>query len=375
MIICKNCGTRNLKKSRLCKNCNAPLVAKRKIPSTLITKSEKKPIPDTIVVSPVKNKENLDLGKKAIPNTVITVKNQKDVPPTLSFSKKTHRENMEKEYPLPDVEKEDIFVKYNDMVSPIFQEGKNDDSPSQDIIICTYCRAENVSFYEHCQVCGNKLNTTGTKKTDSAKIWQQNSDEKQCYSLGDKENVIGRDEGTILFPKSQYISKRHCKIYYHQQKIVVDDLGSMNGTYLKLRKPYLLKDGDIFSVGKQIFQFRLLKKTEKSIVPKRITGAFLPSEFVPKAKLVYFIEQGGYDITLLQNKVILGRESGSIVFSEDTTLSPQHASIYTHKSGYILQDLDSEFGTWIRITRPSILKNNDMFRVGEHIFCLDFPVE
>ncbi|WP_372367144.1 FHA domain-containing protein [Candidatus Uabimicrobium sp. HlEnr_7] len=373
MIICKNCGTRNLQKARLCKNCNAPLVAKRKIPSTLITKSERRPIPDTVVGTQVGNEELLRLDKKVIPNTVITNKNSKEVPPTLSFFKKENSdENTElmKEYPLPD-NKDDIFVKYNDMVSPIFQENKNSNQESQDIIICTYCRAENVSFYEQCQVCGNKLNA---KKTELLAKIVHHGDEEKSYELTVKDNIIGRDEGDIIFPKSQKISKRHCKVYYHQQKVVVDDLGSMNGTYLKLRKPYLLKDGDIFSIGKQIFQFRLIKKADKSIVPKRITGAFLPSATIPKAKLVYFIEQGGYDITIIQSKITFGRESGSIVFSNDKTLSPQHASVFEHKSGYILQDLDSEMGTWIRITRPSILKNNDMFRVGEHIFCLDFPV-
>lgn len=355
MSVCKNCGAKNLQRSRYCKKCKISLLSKNKIPSTLIVKNEKKYVPDTVITTVSKKK----VIKKDIPNTVIATRKPKEVPPTLLMKKKASKQ----EHSIKSLdEQDDIFSKYNNLVTPIFNDKKNNDN-----VTCSKCNTENIPLCTECNNCGNKLKNN-TKNVDTITI--VNTTKQEAFSISQKNNIIGRDQGDILFPDSSYISQKHTKIYHHQDKVILEDLGSMNGTYLKLRKPYLLKDKDIFSIGKQIFQFRLVAKVEKSIVPDRKTGAFSLANAMPQAKLVYFIEQGGYDITILQSTIILGRDVGNIVFINDNTLSSQHVSISLSQNGYILQDMNSKSGTWIRITKPSIIKNGDMFRVGEHIFLL-----
>lgn len=71
-----------------------------------------------------------------------------------------------------------------------------------------------------------------------------------------KEVLIGRDEGCYIRMGSPEISRKHCSLCSTADGIVVEDLGSSNGTYVndvKITGPTILKGHDLLRVGPAIF--------------------------------------------------------------------------------------------------------------------------
>ncbi len=70
--------------------------------------------------------------------------------------------------------------------------------------------------------------------------------------------VIGRVPGCQVKIIDNTVSSKHAVIKYRDAQYWVEDLGSLNGTYLneiKLKKPAVLANGDILRVGGVSFEF------------------------------------------------------------------------------------------------------------------------
>jgi pSer/pThr/pTyr-binding forkhead associated (FHA) protein len=59
--------------------------------------------------------------------------------------------------------------------------------------------------------------------------------------------------------KAADVSKRHCRVTLTQERVVVEDLGSSNGTFVngKQIERARLCDGDELDLGGHVFQVRL----------------------------------------------------------------------------------------------------------------------
>jgi pSer/pThr/pTyr-binding forkhead associated (FHA) protein len=64
--------------------------------------------------------------------------------------------------------------------------------------------------------------------------------------------VIGRSPGSDIVIGDDFVSALHAKIYQKGNEVVVEDLGSTNGTILngdRLRTPSTLRPGDTIDIG------------------------------------------------------------------------------------------------------------------------------
>jgi len=68
---------------------------------------------------------------------------------------------------------------------------------------------------------------------------------------------LGRERGDILFPEDGYVSGLHCQLAVQSGKLTLMDVGSSNGTYLRLRAPRALRTGDFLLLGQQLFRLQL----------------------------------------------------------------------------------------------------------------------
>jgi DNA-binding winged helix-turn-helix (wHTH) protein len=78
------------------------------------------------------------------------------------------------------------------------------------------------------------------------------------------ENVIGRDDGVILWIDDNSVSRRHARIVVDEQEAVLEDLGSKNGTLLRgerVELPARLVDEDLITIGPASITFRVLQQT------------------------------------------------------------------------------------------------------------------
>lgn len=87
------------------------------------------------------------------------------------------------------------------------------------------------------------------------------------------------------------------------------------------------------------------------------------------ARLVALLKDGGdgnvYPVS--QEQMDVGRAEGDVVFPDDPYLDPRHARIFRRGGGYVLRDLDTVNGIYVRIREPVDLQDGDMLLVGQQV--------
>jgi pSer/pThr/pTyr-binding forkhead associated (FHA) protein len=69
---------------------------------------------------------------------------------------------------------------------------------------------------------------------------------------------LGRERGDILFPEDGYVSGLHCQLAVHHGRLTVTDVGSSNGSYVRLHGPRTVRNGDFLLLGQQLFRVHVL---------------------------------------------------------------------------------------------------------------------
>lgn len=67
---------------------------------------------------------------------------------------------------------------------------------------------------------------------------------------------LGRERGDILFPEDGYVSGLHCRLSWDGQKLFLTDLGSSNGTFIRVAETEV-RAGDVLLMGQQLFRIAL----------------------------------------------------------------------------------------------------------------------
>src|SRR6185369_8776555 len=137
-----------------------------------------------------------------------------------------------------------------------------------------------------------------------------------------------------------YLSPRHVRIHFNAGKLILRDLGSTNGVYLRLSPTrdmnarrggdsaeisVPLIDSDLILVGQQVLRFETLKDGDGGLGPAQEHGTLLfGSPATPGyARLCQRTVEGiTRDVYYIRKvETVLGRESGDVVFTEDPFLS------------------------------------------------------
>jgi DNA-binding winged helix-turn-helix (wHTH) protein len=86
-------------------------------------------------------------------------------------------------------------------------------------------------------------------------------------TLTEGEHVLGRDGELTLHFESPSVSRRHVRLRVRAGEVVLEDLGSKNGTYLNAREvtsPVQLSDRDEIRVGTVRLTFRIVESAEST---------------------------------------------------------------------------------------------------------------
>jgi pSer/pThr/pTyr-binding forkhead associated (FHA) protein len=284
-------------------------------------------------------------------------------------------------------------------------------------IVCNRCNGANDASMHYCQFCGASLRadarpapqqnyapapartsvqpdgygapvdpragfaaTAQSAATDAAGrlvTIARDGAEGATYPLAGDAMDIGREEGTVLLREDAYVSPRHLRLIRREHGWYVKDLGSLNGVYLRLRKPHALQDGDLLLVGLQVLRFEAVRDAEQGFGPATQHGTLLfGSPMLPRyGRLCERTVEG---VTrnvfyLHRDETIIGRESGDIVFTDDPFMSRRHVSIRLDgaTATFTVTDLGSSNGTYIAIRSEVPLGHGDFLRVGQHLFRVD----
>lgn len=66
--------------------------------------------------------------------------------------------------------------------------------------------------------------------------------------------AVGRELGDITFPQDGYVSGRHCRITGDDTGVYIEDLGSSNGTYMRVRQGQVVPFSSLVLIGQKLFQ-------------------------------------------------------------------------------------------------------------------------
>ena len=74
------------------------------------------------------------------------------------------------------------------------------------------------------------------------------------FPLREGDNLIGRAAGDVSFPSDGYVSSRHANVKVKNGAVYLKDLGSANGTFVRVRGQSPVATGDMLLVGEQLLR-------------------------------------------------------------------------------------------------------------------------
>jgi predicted component of type VI protein secretion system len=63
--------------------------------------------------------------------------------------------------------------------------------------------------------------------------------------------------GDITFPTDGFVSGRHAVLTVRKDQLAVRDVGSSNGTFMRLAGPTFVDNGDQFLMGRQLLRVEI----------------------------------------------------------------------------------------------------------------------
>jgi pSer/pThr/pTyr-binding forkhead associated (FHA) protein len=193
----------------------------------------------------------------------------------------------------------------------------------------------------------------------------------QVHPLDQPELLCGRTEGQIQVPEDGTVSPRHARFHFEGGVLRVDDLGSVNGTYIRIRAPHRVAVGDEIRLGRQLLRIEPLPRP--SVPEEGAVRAWGAPDPGCKLRLAQLLEGGGLGeiFPLKPGENQLGREAGDLVFPGDRYVSARHAKLDVSEQEVTLTDLGSSNGTFVKVAGSTPLKPGDNILIGAQLFRVD----
>lgn len=199
----------------------------------------------------------------------------------------------------------------------------------------------------------------------------------ETYESRRIDTTIGRAEGDVRFPDDPFLSPLHAKLSWEDDRLVVRDMGSRNGTWVFLEGPYRLGDGDLLLIGSQVVRFRRLgypgPYAPEADATKRM-GSLTPSADI--ASLTQLRADGSSrDVIQLSpgRDVQIGREQGDWVFPYDPSMSSQHALVRSEDADFVVVDAGSRNGIAVAARGAVPVKDGSRLLVGDKLLRIEIP--
>ena len=185
--------------------------------------------------------------------------------------------------------------------------------------------------------------------------------------------MCGRTEGDVRFADDATVSPRHAAITVAGDRVTVEDLGSVNGTYVRLEGAQPLAAGEPFRLGRQLLRVEPLPRPATAPAGDGEARAWGPPDPGYRLRLVQLLEGGGVGEIhpLREGENVLGREAGDVLFPGDRYVSARHARIELRGDAVTLTDLGSSNGTFRRIAGPTPLAPGDHLLIGTQLLKLE----
>ena len=86
------------------------------------------------------------------------------------------------------------------------------------------------------------------------KLTAEGKEDDVKYPLLESEITWGRNKGTYIFPEDGFMSRSHAKVYQRGDSYFLEDVGSRNGTFIKVRGTAPVPQGAMILAGGQLLK-------------------------------------------------------------------------------------------------------------------------
>lgn len=250
--------------------------------------------------------------------------------------------------------------------------------------ICAYCDTAVPDGHFYCGRCGTRYGEAGDGAMQTlfygpmqapgrAKLMLITGAgiEGMSYHLNATHHLCGYRCGEIPFD-DPYLSAPHTDFFYRDNELHVQDQASLNGTFVRLRGPHHLVDGDIIRAGDHLFRYERLALGDTVTADD---GTVFYASPPPRThfRVVEIVDGGalGRAYASPHGEVAVGREGCDLSFADDPHLSRRHFKITAGDDGDVLLDLDSRNGTFVRIREPYALRDDDYVFIGQQLLRIE----
>jgi pSer/pThr/pTyr-binding forkhead associated (FHA) protein len=187
------------------------------------------------------------------------------------------------------------------------------------------------------------------------------------YQLNAEEHIVGR-LGQLVFPDDPFVSPKHANFLYRNGKLVVKDEGSVNGVYLRVKGSVDIQPDDFFLAGEQVFRVDATPKANDQPGPD---GTYFYSS--PKHQSPFRITQilqggaAGMTVCARGSSLQIGREGGDLNFPSDLYMSAAHCKIEEAGGKFMLTDMNSRNGSYVRLKAERELSHGDYVFIGRKL--------
>ncbi len=186
-----------------------------------------------------------------------------------------------------------------------------------------------------------------------------------------KDLTIGRSEGAITFPEDESMAAASVRIFVDDGQLFIQDLsqGAQN-VFLKIAGGYTLQNQDIVLMGRQVFKFREVSGAMSAAAELGVSLAEVSRTLEePVAELVRMNprERSAARCPLSLEEIFFGRVKGTYTFPEDKLMSRSHARVLQRAEDFIVEDLGSRNGTFVKLRGTAPLAANGMILLGNQL--------
>jgi pSer/pThr/pTyr-binding forkhead associated (FHA) protein len=203
---------------------------------------------------------------------------------------------------------------------------------------------------------------------------------RQEFVLSKPGVTIGRASTNDIVLRESRVSRFHARIDRGAGGFELVDLGSANGVQVNgLAVPRAtLAHGDVLTIGNSVFQFEAespeldLDSTRidtledlKATLPGMPLSVHLDDTSLPRVAV--HGEDGTWEVPLCGDRLTIGRAPENDIVIDSPIVSRAHAVLEKKGDAFVLRDLRTSNGTWIRNQRITQhpLYDSDTFQIGK----------
>ncbi len=186
-----------------------------------------------------------------------------------------------------------------------------------------------------------------------------------------KELTIGRSEADVIFPDDLAMAPKSLRVYLEDGQVFVKDLtGGAENIFLRIAAGHTLQEEDIVLMGRQVFQFREVSgamaiAAELGLDLTEVSRSL--EQPVAELRRLHPQEDSAARFPISVEDVRFGRTKGTYTFPDDKLMSRAHARVLQRAEDFILEDLGSRNGTFVKLRGAAPVATNGVVLVGNQL--------